>query len=98
MTHGKCLFKCLTIPLLGIFLLLLSSACIFSKLTLFKKKSYRMSNGLDPDQDQLSVSPGLGPGYWQTVNVATGKEMVVVKLSLSHLYPWSGVVLDCVDS
>ena len=23
---------------------------------------------------------------------------LIVKLSLSHLYPWSGVVLDCIDS
>ena len=24
--------------------------------------------------------------------------MSIVKLSLSHWYPWSGVVLDCTDS
>ena len=44
---------------------------IFSKST-FKKKSFgsttRVSNGLDPDQDQLSGGPDLGPNCLQQLS------------------------------
>ena len=43
----------------------------FSKL-IFKKNSFRstigVSNGLDPDQDQLNISPDLGPNYLQRLS------------------------------
>ena len=46
------------------FMLVLSSADFFSKLT-FSKNSFgitmRVSNGLDPDQDLYSVGPDLCP-------------------------------------
>ena len=51
-----------------IFYVLLSSADFFSKLTFFKhsfRNAIRVSNGLDPDQDQRSVGPDLGPNCLQ---------------------------------
>ena len=32
---------------------------------LFFRNSFKVSNGLDPDQDRRSVGPGLGPNSWQ---------------------------------
>ena len=45
------------------FMFLLLSADFFFKIKLFKNffQEHRESNGLDPDEDQLSVSPDLGP-------------------------------------
>ena len=66
-------------------MLLLSSADFFLlKLNFFKKKSFRytirVSNNLDPDQDQRSVGPDLGPnfckGYQPTTKDAASKETV----------------------
>ena len=37
---------------------------------------------------------GKGMTSWLSFVVST----VTVSLSLSHWYPWSGVVLDCIDS
>ena len=34
---------------------------IYSKINFFKKKSFRVSNGLDPDQAEHFVGPDLGP-------------------------------------
>ena len=46
----------------------MSSADFFSKST-FSKNSFRntirVSNGMDPDQDRLSVGPDLGPNCLQ---------------------------------
>ena len=57
--------------MLGIFfILLLSSADFFQKLT-FSKKSFRntikVSNSLDPDQDRHFVGPDMGPNCLQRV-------------------------------
>ena len=49
----------------------LSSAAFFSKLT-FSQNSFRntirVSNGLDPDQDQYFVGPDLGPNCLQSLS------------------------------
>ena len=64
-----------TLSMLGnFFMLLLPSADFFSKLT-FPKKSFRnpirVSYGLDPDQDQHSVGPDLGPNCLQSYQQTT---------------------------
>ena len=60
---------------------LLSSADFFSKLTFSKsyfRNTLRVSNGLDSDQDQLSVGPELGPNCLERLteddNFAPSKE------------------------
>ena len=53
------------------FMILLSSADLFSKFT-FSKHSFRNtireSNSLDPDQDRHSVVPDLGPSCLQRLS------------------------------
>ena len=65
-------------------MLLLSPADFFSKLT-FSKKSFRntirVSNGLDPDQDQRSVGPDLGPNCLQRFT-ADEKSCITVSVTL----------------
>ena len=49
-------------------MLLLLSTNFFPKLTFSKnsfRNTFRVSNGLDPDQDLHSVSPDLGPNCLQ---------------------------------
>ena len=68
------------------FMHLLSSAGFFSKLT-FSKNSFRntlrVSNSLDPEQDQHIVGPDLGltvcKGNQQTTKVATSTLGVMTK-------------------
>ena len=36
--------------------------------------------------------------YWERADLLALVCGVSVSLSLSHWYPWSGVVLDCMDS
>ena len=59
------------------FMLLVSSADFFSK------NAISVSNSLDPDQDQHSVSPDrvqtACKGYQQTAKVAAGKESLILK-------------------
>ena len=57
------LFACWVI----FFMLLMSSADFFSKLTFLKSsfRNIRVSNRLDPDQDQCSVGSDLGPNCLQ---------------------------------
>ena len=55
------------------FMLSLSSADLFSKLTLFSSKyssrnTIRVPNGFDPYQDRLSVGPDLGPNCIQKLS------------------------------
>ena len=50
---------------------LLSSADFFSKSSFsksFLRNTFRVSNGLDPDQDRLSVGPDLGPNCLQSLS------------------------------
>ena len=35
---------------------------------------------------------------WERTDLLTLFVVIIVKFSLSHLYPGSGVVLDCIDS
>ena len=53
-----------------------SASFFFSKLT-FSRKSFRItirvSNGLDPDQDQHSVGPDLGPNWLQKLSAGNEK-------------------------
>ena len=52
-------------------MLLLSSADFFSKSLIqkvFHMNTIRVSNGLDPDQDQPSVGPDLGPNCLQRLS------------------------------
>ena len=59
----------LTLCMLGIVMLLMSSADIF-KINFFKKSfrnTIRVSNGLDPDQDRRSVGPDLGRNCLQSL-------------------------------
>ena len=62
----------------GYFFMLLVSSADF-----FQKNAIRVSNSLETDQDQHSVSPDLGPtackGYQQTTKVAASKERVKFK-------------------
>ena len=72
--------------------MLLSSSPHFFKPT-FSKNSFmniiRVSNGSDPG---LRSPAGKGLTSWLSFVVSS------VSLSLSHWYPGSGVVLDCIDS
>ena len=47
-------------------MLLLSSADLFQ--INFFKNTFRVSNGLDPDQDRRSVGPDLGPNSLQMLS------------------------------
>ena len=51
-------------------MLLMSSADFFSKLTFLKSsfRNIRVSNRLDPDQDQCSVGSDLGPNCLQELS------------------------------
>ena len=68
--------------MLVIFMLLLSSADVSSKLTVqkFLPGILSVSNGLDPDQDRRFVGPDLGPKCLQWLSkVPTNKERVKTK-------------------
>ena len=73
-------------------MLLLSSADFFSKLT-FSQNSFRntirVSNGLDPDQDQHGVGPDLSLNSLQRLSpddkVATSKHRVMVFVFLLQI-------------
>ena len=64
-------------------MLLLTSADFFK--TNFSKNSFRntirVSNSLDPDQDQRSVGPDLGPNYLQRLS-AEGKSRPLARKEL----------------
>ena len=65
------LFKKFTLACWVIAILLLPSADSFSKLTSLKDSFMNtiiVSNGLDPDQDQQSVGPDLGPNRLQRLS------------------------------
>ena len=51
--------------MLGMFMVLLSSADVFKKSS---RNTISVSNGLDPDQDQRSVGPDLGPNCSQRLS------------------------------
>ena len=55
------------------FMSFLLSANFFSKST-FSKNSFKVSNGMDPDQDRHFVGPDLGPNCLQ-------------RLSTNHMSP-----------
>ena len=60
-------------------MLWLSSADFSSKLTFSKDyflNTIRVSNGLNPDQDQSSMGPDLGPTCLERLSVAASKESV----------------------
>ena len=53
--------------------------------TIFFRNTIRVSNGLDPDQDRLSVGPDLS--YQQTTKVtATGQELTLYILMCSSFW------------
>ena len=66
--HEKTCFM-FTLCMLGYFSCFVVDSCIlFSKLTFSKNsfnKTTRVSNGLDPNQDQHSVGPDHGPNHLQ---------------------------------
>ena len=53
-----------------------------------------LANRGDPDQTPRSVASGLGNHCLPMSH----KKDAGLKLSLSHWYPGSGMVLDCIDS
>ena len=63
-----------------------SCADFFQKLHFSKnsfRKTIRVSNGLDQDQNRCSFSPDLGPnGYQQTTKITTSKERVNTECNL----------------
>ena len=67
--HELCnIGKVLTLCMLGNFLYYFVVYCLFSKLTFSKnyfRKTFRMSNSLDPEQAWHFVKPDLGPNYLQ---------------------------------
>ena len=65
------------------FMLLLSSADFFQNYLNYFSNINRVSNGLDPDQDQQSVGPDLGPNCFQSLSaddksLPAGKELRIV--------------------
>ena len=67
-------------------MLLLSSAVLFSRVTFSKnsfRNTFRVSNGLDPDQDRISVCPDLGPNCLK--RLSADDMLLLLSADLSNL-------------